>query len=124
LIPFLISILILTFGSPALVNLLYRQGWIPQIPSYLYETTWVVTLFTLILFVYLFRSGHRSYFVQLYLLSMVIKLIAYLGYNLIIILQDRKGAFTNVVYFLVVYVLFTAVEIGFLYRKISPRSRS
>ena len=84
----------------------------------------MVALFTIILFVYLFRSDKGSYFVQLYLLSMVIKLIGYLAYNLVIILEDRKAASGNVVYFLMVYFIFTVVEIGFLYRKISPGSRS
>lgn len=123
MIPFLISAAVLVVGLPPLANLMYRQGWIPQLPTFLYETTWLVALFTIILFIYLFRSDKGSYFVQLYLLSMVIKLIAYLAYNLIIILKDRDGASTNVVYFLLVYFVFTAVEIGFLYRKISPRSR-
>jgi hypothetical protein len=57
--------------------------------------------------------------VQLYLLSMVVKLIAFLAYNLVMVLDDRKGAMANVLYFLLVYFIFTAVEIAFLYKRIS-----
>ena len=51
------------------------------------------------------------------------RFIAYLAYNLVVVLEDRVGAFANVIYFLLVYFLFTAIEIGFLYRKVSPPSR-
>jgi predicted membrane channel-forming protein YqfA (hemolysin III family) len=97
----------------------FRQGFISRLPSFLYETTWLVAIFTAVIFVYLYRSSKSGYFVQLYLLSMVVKLLACFAYNLIMITADRPGAILNVLYFLLVYVLFTAVEIGFLYRKIS-----
>jgi hypothetical protein len=123
LIPFLIVAATLVIGLPPLVDFIHRHGWISALPSFLYVTTWLVALTTVILFIYLYRSEKRRFFVQLYLLSMVVKLVAYLAYNLIIILHNRSGAFANVVYFLLVYFLFTAIEIGFLYRKISPSSR-
>ena len=123
MIAFLITALILALGLPPLVNLLYQEAWIPQMPSFVFQTTWVVATFTTILFVYLYRSDKGSFFVQLYLLSMVVKLIGYLAYSLLIILEDRQGAPANVVYFLLVYFLFTAIEIGFLHRKFSSPSR-
>ena len=121
--PFLISALALGLALPPIVTLLERKGWIGVSPSFLFETTWLVSVFTIIIFVYLYRSGKRSFFVQLYLLSMAVKLVAYFAYNLIVILEDRKGAVVNVVYFLVVYAIFTVLEIAFLYRKISPSAR-
>jgi hypothetical protein len=123
LIPFLITAAALAFGLPPFVDFIHRQGWLSALPSFLYVTTWLIALTTAILFIYLYRSEKRRFFVQFYLLSMVVKLVAYLAYNLIVILQDRSGAFANVLYFLLVYFMFTAIEIGFLYRKISPRSR-
>lgn len=107
----------------AIVNFGYHQGWIPQIPSFLYETTLFVIFTTALIFIYLYRSDNASFFVQLYLLSMAVKLLAYFAYNLIMILDDRRGAVINVMYFLLAYFIFTAVEIGFLYKKISGKSK-
>jgi hypothetical protein len=50
---------------------------------------------------------------------MVVKLLAYGAYNFVMIIDDRGGATENVVWFSVLYFIFTAVEIGFLYRRIS-----
>ncbi|MBX2961064.1 MAG: hypothetical protein KF687_01055 [Cyclobacteriaceae bacterium] len=41
---------------------------------------------------------------------------AYLG---LIIWEDRPGALENVVFFIAVYAVFTALEVGFLWRQIS-----
>ena len=71
------------------------------------------------IFVYLVRAGDNS-FVQLYLLTMVVKLLAYCAYNVVIILQDRENAGINVGFFLITYLLFTTLELAFLYRRI-PR---
>ena len=108
---------------PPLAEYIYRLGWIQTLPSFLYVTTWLVALTTSVLFVYLYRSDKTRFFVQFYLGSMVIKLVAYLAYNLVVVLEDRAGALANVIYFLLVYFLFTAIETGFLYRKVSPPSR-
>lgn len=97
----------------------YNREWIGALPGYLYETTWVVAIFTTVIFIYLYRWRKPSYFVQLYLLSMAVKLLAYFTYNLIMIMDDPEGARANVLFFLAVYFLFTAVEIAFLFRRIS-----
>ena len=94
-------------------------GWLAHLPSFLYETTFLVLVITLVIFAYLYHSKRPSFFVQLYLLSMAVKLIAYFAYTLIMILEDRPGAIMNVLYFLIIYILFTAIEITFLYKKIS-----
>ena len=62
-------------------------------------------------------------FVQLYLLSMAVKLLASLAYCLLMVLDDRQGAILNVIYFLIIYILYTSLEIGFLYRRMSRSSR-
>jgi hypothetical protein len=90
-------------------------------PSFLFETTALVVFATAVIFLYLYRLKKPSFFVQLYLLSMAVKLIAFLAYNLIMILDDKKGAIANVLYFLLVYFIFTAVEIAFLYKRISGK---
>ena len=100
--------------------LAFHQGWITSLPSFFYETTALVVFMTSVIFVYLYKSENASFFVQLYLLSMVVKLVAFFAYNIIMILDDRPGAVMNVLYFLLNYFVFTILEIGFLYRKISP----
>jgi hypothetical protein len=118
---FLLTAVGFALALPFITRFAFEQCWIARTPSYLHETTWLVALTTGILFIYLYRSEKGQHFVQFYLASVVVKLIAYLAYTLLIILNDRSGAGPNVVYFLIVYAVFTAAEIGFLYRKISPR---
>jgi hypothetical protein len=124
LFRFITITLALTLAFPPALNLMHHAGWIAQTPSFLYETTWFVAFTTTVLFIYLYRSAKPSLFVQLYLLSMAVKLVACFAFNLLMILDDKAGAVRNVLYFLVVYVLFTALEIVFLYRRISDRTGS
>lgn len=124
MIRFILAATVLALVFPGVAVLAHKLEWIRETPSFLYETTWLVALTTAIIFIYLYRSGNGNFFVQLYLLSMVLKLITYFAYNLIMIQQDTPGARVNVVYFLLVYSVFTAIEIAFLYRKISPPSGS
>ena len=81
-----------------------------------------IVLFTAItttfLYIYLYRAK-TEYFVQLYLLTMVIKLFVYCAFSVFIILQDRIGAAANVGFFLISYLLFTTLELMFLYAKIN-----
>ena len=121
--PFLVTMLALTLSLPWVANLFFSQGWIPGLPSFLYPSTWLMAFITTVIFIYLYRVEKQAHFVQLYLLSMVIKLIASLAFILLIVLEDRPRAVTNAVYFLTVYAIFTAAEIGFLHRKISASRR-
>lgn len=96
-----------------------RLGWIGDIPSFLYESTWLVAFITSVIVVYLYRANKPGVFVQLYLLSMAVKLLAALAFCILMVLDDPAGSVVNVVYFLLIYLLFTALEIAVLYRKIS-----
>lgn len=97
----------------------YQQLWIPRLPSFFYQTLIFLLFTTATIFVYLFKVDKPGFFIQLYLLTMVVKFIAYGAYNLLMIMEDRAGASVNVVFFMILYFTFTGVEIGFLYRKIS-----
>jgi hypothetical protein len=98
---------------------LVDHQWIKALPSFFYTTLIFLIFGTGLIFMYLYRSGKAGFFVQLYLLTMVVKFIAYGIYNFIVILEDKAGAASNVIWFLILYVSFTALEIGFLYGKIS-----
>lgn len=114
------------FISLAVATLLLAGGtlWlaesvlIPEAPSFMWATLILLLLLTSLIYIYLYRSGGDS-FMQFYFLTLVLKLIFYAGYNTVIILLDRNSAVPNVVFFLISYFLYTALEIGFLYRKIA-----
>jgi len=46
---------------------------------------------------------------------MVLKMLTYAGFILVIIFSDKSGAMGNAVLFLVAYLLFTGLEVGFLF---------
>lgn len=123
MILFFVFAALFAVGFPPLVHTAVASHWLQDTPTFLFETTWLVALVTSILFVYLYRLQKAHYFVQLYLLTMVAKLVAYLVYNTIIVLEEPKHAAANVLYFLTVYVVFTTLEIACLYRKISAPKR-
>jgi len=96
-----------------------HENWF-SLPSFFYETLILVVFVTSVMFVYLSKVNKPLYFVQLYLLTMTVKIIAYGAYVYFMITRDQRGTFVNVVFFLISYLLFTTLEIVFLYRKISP----
>lgn len=50
---------------------------------------------------------------------MVVKLLAYGGFAVFVILHDRDGASLNIGFFLISYLLFTFLELVILYPKIN-----
>ncbi|MDH4090179.1 MAG: hypothetical protein OEV74_00550 [Cyclobacteriaceae bacterium] len=97
----------------------YALQWIDQFPSFFYQTLIFLVFSTTTIFAYLHKINKPDFFVQLYLLTMAVKLLAYGAYNLIMIIKDNVGASVNVVFFMMLYVIFTVLEIAFLYRKIA-----
>jgi hypothetical protein len=107
----------------ALTSLGVSSGYFER-PTFLYKTLLLLLFSTGIIFIYLYKANRSGYFIQLYLLTMVIKVLAYCTYNLIMIMSDKPGAIHNVVFFMIAYFIFTGLEIGFLYRKIAAGKRS
>ncbi len=92
------------------------------LPSFFFQTT--ILFYCLVrglLYIYLYRFNKPDFFIQLYLLTMAVKLLAYGAYNFFMIMEDRQGAANNVVWFMILYFIFTGLEIAFLYQKISKR---
>lgn len=102
-----------------LVQVAVRLSWIQAAPSYYVQSLLILAIFTVVIYRYLDRVSQPGMFVQIYLLSMVVKLLAYGVYVVLMILDDRTGANQNVLFFLVLYVVFTALEVLFLHRRIS-----
>lgn len=121
MIRFLAVLIVIAVIVAGITWLLFNAGQIPAMPSFFYQTLLLLTLSTGVIYRYLLKMNKPALFTQMYLLTMVVKLIAYLAYNLIVVLEDRSGSVLNVVFFLVLYLVFTAVEVIFLYRKITTR---
>jgi hypothetical protein len=115
LIALLASAVLLAWGS----LYAHAHGWIGVLPSFFYQTLIFLVFSTAIIYLYLYRSNKTGLFLHLYLLTMVVKFIAYGAYNLFVILEDKAGADTNVVFFMLGYFIFTVVEIAFLYHRIT-----
>ncbi len=96
------------------------QSWLKTLPSYFFQTLILLLFGTGMLYIYLYRFNRQDLFVHIYLLSMVVKLLAYGAYNFFMIMDDEAGAVANVAWFMLLYLIFTLLEIVFLYRKISP----
>jgi hypothetical protein len=114
-----VVLLVAAFVVAGLTILANHLSWIPALPSFFYQTILFLLFGTFMIFRYLYRVEKPDLFVRLYLLTMVLKFIAYGAFIFLVILEDRDGAPANVVFFLLLYLLFTALEIAFLHRKIS-----
>jgi len=99
----------------------HDQGFF-SMPSFFFKTLLFLVFGTALIYRYLIRVEKPELFVQLYLILMAVKLIAYGAYCGVIITQDKAGAAANVVFFMIVYFAFTALEIGFLFHKISAKN--
>jgi hypothetical protein len=111
---------LLTLGLLVVLILGVSQSF-SILPSFFYQSLVLLTLSTIGLYYYLvrIRKNRPDFFVHFYLASIAIKLLAYGAYLALIIWEDRPGALENVVFFIAVYAVFTALEVGFLWRQIS-----
>lgn len=65
------------------------------------------------------KKDKPDYFVPMYLGTLTIKLIAYVAYVFVMAKLRPEEVFGNVVFFMIGYVIFTALETVFLYRFVS-----
>ncbi|HKZ36295.1 MAG TPA: hypothetical protein VJ184_01500 [Chryseolinea sp.] len=117
MIRFFLSLLALGVTLVALTWLFLDQQWIKGLPSFFFETLIFLLVSTSILYIYLYKFDKPDFFIQLYLLTMAVKFLAYGAYNFVMILEDKIGAVQNVIWFMLLYLTFTALEILFLFRK-------
>jgi len=118
--------LVLSVAALAIAGIMMvaiRLTWIDALPSFFYRTILFLMFATFVVFRYLYKADKSGFFVQLYLLTMAVKFIAYGVFNVIVIREDPAGAASNVAFFIFSYLVFTALEVVFLYRKISHAHR-
>lgn len=81
-----------------------------------------VFIATVVNFNYLYKVESPDLFVRMYLFMMALKLLAFGAFVVVIILLDKPAAKGNIVFFIITYILFTALEVGFLYKRISTKN--
>ncbi|HNP07419.1 MAG TPA: hypothetical protein PKN99_07315 [Cyclobacteriaceae bacterium] len=115
---FLIALLVCAMMIVAVSYLIF-----PVFPSFFFQTIILLFLGAAGIYYYLvdIKDEKPKYFAQLYLLSLSVKLIAYGAYILFVLLKSPNHAAANAGVFMATYILFTALEVGFLYRKISEK---
>jgi hypothetical protein len=123
MIRFLIGLLVAALVISGSVLAGVRLDWIAHAPSRFVEILIFLFLSTFILYTYLYRAAPGANFAQLYLLTVVLKLLGYAGFGFIIIWTDREGAAYNSAFFIITYIVFTALEVAFLYRKITSGNK-
>lgn len=119
MIRFTIAALVVAIVMVVAVHTAVYFGWLGSLPSFTYQSAIFVAFTTIVIYVYLHKVSKPDFFVQLYLLTMAVKLLGYGAYAVFMILEDQHGAGKNVVFFLLLYVVLTTLEISFLYRKIA-----
>ena len=85
-------------------------------PSYLYLIVSLLTLATFIAYFFMEKTKSEN-FIRNYLLSIVLKLLAGGIFIFAIIYVDLDHAEPNAISFMIVYLMLTALEVGFLFRK-------
>jgi hypothetical protein len=115
---FFLSLLAAAFLIVLIYNLGLRFELIHSIPSFFYQTLILITIGTGVIFRYLDRTSTNN-FTQFYLFSIVLKLMAYLTYLIIVVMTDVPGGPANIVAFISIYLIFTVLEVAFLYAKIN-----
>ncbi len=91
------------------------------LPGFFYQTLILLFITTVGLYRFLLNIKRKNsdLFVPIYLATFAIKLIAFGGYIFLMIKQQPEMMMENVAFFLIVYVIFTALETTFLYRFVS-----
>ncbi|HEU5289497.1 MAG TPA: hypothetical protein VFU05_02565 [Cyclobacteriaceae bacterium] len=112
---------LLTLIIAALLILAVGQWGLETRPEYFYRTLVFLFIGTAGLYRFLLRTKQQrpDFFVQFYLATMVVKLIAYGAYLFIMVTSKTENVVADVAVFMVVYFIFTAIEIGFLYRHVN-----
>jgi hypothetical protein len=86
------------------------------LPTMLWPTVFFTVICTAVMFRRVFQST-REQFMMAYLLTIVLKLLVSLSYAVVIMLLDKQGAVPNVLFFLLLYIVFTILEVIHLFQR-------
>jgi hypothetical protein len=119
---FYVALLFLTLLMCGAVEVGYQQAWFNR-PSFAWEIIVILALFTGFIFFKLNKTQSQN-FAQIYLLTIVLKIL--FGGILIafILFMDAQMAVENALVFIISYLLFTSLEVFFLFRKINKTPKA
>lgn len=106
--------MLVTAAIFGLVYLTESRQWVPVF-YYKKEIILFIAFITTVIYGYARRFIGTPYFVHMFLLSLVVKLLASVIFLLFVVLPDTAHANASIILFMPVYMVFTALEIGFLY---------
>jgi hypothetical protein len=95
-----------------------RMSWFAT-PSFSYAIIFFLAFTTVVLYALLVKRSRSTGFTPAYLFSMVTKLVLYAAFVMLIVYTDRPGAGANAALFLIGYLVFTALEVGFLFQAVN-----
>jgi len=84
-------------------------------PSFLFLILGVLTAATWPVYFFL-QSTKSEDLVKNYLLTIVLKLLSGGVFIFILLYKDKSGADANAIFFMIAYLLFTGLEVGFLFK--------
>lgn len=125
----MIRFILLTAALAGILLLAVFKGaqwnWIP-LPGFRYIIVGYLFAVTASLGVFLLKRIKRpaENFVVAYLGTLVLRLFLFVGFVIVIVFLDRSGASANGAYFMVCYFLFTALEVGYLFRQTQLHERA
>ena len=118
MLKFLVYLFLLTTLVVTSVYIGHLQGFFP-FPTYGWEIIFYMTFSTALVVNILQKKSGPVLFTQLYILTIVIKIMTGSILILFIIYTDRQGGFRNAILFITTYILYTILEVTFLYRKVN-----
>jgi hypothetical protein len=86
-------------------------------PSFLILILTVLAVATWLVYFFI-QKTNREDFIKNYLLSIVLKLLSGGIFIFILLYIDKPGADVNAIFFMTAYLLFTGLEVGFLFRRL------
>lgn len=118
MIRYFSSLLALFLAVGALAVLGSRQAWWP-LPAFWMEILLFIFFITLVLGYNLMRLRDKQphVFVQFYLLSIALKMVAGLAFIFFLVIDSPNEAIGSTALFVISYILFTVLEVLFLVRR-------
>lgn len=103
---------------------LESNGVIAAFPTWWLETLLLMVVLTCAVYYYLtrptFAAAHD--FSWLYLASIALKVLCGCSYLVVVLVNSQTGALQNAVFFLTSYLLFTGLEVAFLWSRIQSQN--
>lgn len=95
-----------------------RQAWFPQ-PTRFVEITVITLITSAYLYRMLFKMTRPQVFVNVYLATIAMKLVFFSVLLFVFRFLEQETLVPNAVFLLVAYIIFTALEVMTLFKKVS-----